>query len=190
MSVSKTLDTCFNLIKEDKLHEAIEYCNRALEIYYNQADIISARGEAFFKLGNKNKAMQNFNEAVTLEPLNPYRYSARAYVKDSMGDLNGAITDYKKAIELDPEDAVAMNNLGLLEEKLGYGDSAYANYRKADFIMNQFSEIPPTQPGKNEKTPQTKTEPPGYWDTISKIFTDRKSLNEFLRFLKNGLRLK
>lgn len=189
MSLEKTLKKCFKLISEEKLEEAISFCESALEIYHDQADLISCKGEAKFKLGHKQKALKDFNVAVDLEPNNPYRYSSRAYIKDSMGDLKGAIADYQKAIELDPGDAVALNNLGLLEEKLGYQTSAKTNFQKADSLLEEFPElksdiINPIQ----DKLENSK--PDNYLNTIFKVFKDRKTRNEFLDFVKNGLRFK
>lgn len=191
MSLEKTIQKCFDLISQDKLNEVIDFCDGALEFYHDQPDILSCRAEANFKLGHKDKALRDFNRAVRIEPGNPYRYSSRAYIKDNLGDLKGAIKDYKKAIELDPNDAVALNNLGLLEEKLGYSNTYRARYQKADMLIQEFTEskiISPIERNREQENNTQKTK--DYFKTIMQVFKEPKAMNEFLRFIKNGLRLK
>ena len=75
------------------------------------------------------------DEAVRLQPLKPYRYSSRAYIRGHFKLTQEAIADYEKAIELDPEDAVAQNNLGMLQEQLGYKNEAKKRFEIADDLM-------------------------------------------------------
>lgn len=172
-------------------------------------NIYSERAIAHFHLKQHKNALADLNTALELEPENPYRFSSRAYIRDSMGDTNGAIEDYKKAIQLDPTDAIAHNNLGLLEEKLGYKEKAKKNWKKADELAEQeeflkamtkelggpgeaveeASAVPEPEPA----APQTPTAPTSENKTMrvmADVFRSRDTLREFIRFVKNGFRIK
>ncbi len=102
----------------------------------NKAMILGERAVSKHLANDNLGAMKDFDEAVILEPQNPYRYASRAYIKSILGDMEGAIVDYNVALKLDPEDAVSYNNLGLIEEKLGRKEKAKRNFEKADQIAD------------------------------------------------------
>ncbi len=114
----------------------------------NQAMVLSERAVSKHLHHDNMGAMQDFDEAIKLEPQNPYRYASRAYIKSILGDIHGAIEDYHITLKLDPEDAVSYNNLGLLEEKLGRKENAKRNFEKADNIADK---------GKTFEKPDIKT---------------------------------
>lgn len=66
------------------------------------------------KLGNTDKALDQFNLAITLDPQNAYAYAGRGATYAARGELEKAMVDYDKAIELDPHNSVAYNNRGLV----------------------------------------------------------------------------
>jgi tetratricopeptide (TPR) repeat protein len=145
---------------------------------------------------------------LQMQPSYSFRYAARAYAKDFFGDTEGAIEDYEKALELDPDDAVSYNNIGLLQEKLGYKKQAQDNFERADQLSkqeNHLYQIMDDLEG-NSAEPVLKNDSPTEHQTIdpketrekniskflefSRIFTSRKQFTEFLKFLKNGLKIK
>jgi tetratricopeptide (TPR) repeat protein len=63
-------------------------------------DLYFVRGMARSKIGLYIEAIQDFNEAVNLNPNNADIYDNRGYVKYATQDYAGAIKDYGTAIEL------------------------------------------------------------------------------------------
>ena len=190
MSLQITLKKIFRMLQNNEHSKAIHYCNNALEIYHNDADIISARGEAYFALGKLKEALLDLNEAAILEPRNPFRYSSRAFVKEKLGDTAEALEDYKKALEIDPTDATIQNNLGLLEEKLGYEVKAKKRFDIADelYQLDQMN-VDPVPEQTSSDVPVKRSKEKGY-KVIFKVFTDKAYRSEFFKFLSSGLRAK
>lgn len=179
-------------VKQDKLQMALSCLNEALELFPDNADLLSERGVVYFHLQKKSLALLDMENAVTSDPENAYRYSSRAYIKDSIGDLEGAISDYKKAISLDPNDAIAHNNLGMLQEKLGYQQQADKNFKKADRLAKDFDQIVPsanedTANTKKEATTPQKSNLKEQFKIAGKVFTDKNTFREFRNFWRDKL---
>lgn len=217
MFANKIHEEGHDYMKKGDLEKAIECYGRSLLLNPEHPDIFSDRGVVYIHLKMKTEAMADFNMAVTLQPEYSYRYSARAYARDFFGDTEGAIEDYEKAIELDPDDAVAYNNLGLLQEKLGYNLKAKQNFERADKLSkmeNNFFKIMDEleqqdiveeqstidKVEKNKQSEATKHEmidPTeireqniSTFREFKRIFTSKQQFSEFLRFIKNGFKIK
>jgi stress-induced-phosphoprotein 1 len=67
------------------------------------ADAAKARGNAAFKAGDKDGAIEAFTEAINLDPNNHVFYSNRSMVYNSMGKHDEAVADGDKAIQLKPD---------------------------------------------------------------------------------------
>jgi tetratricopeptide (TPR) repeat protein len=181
-----------------RLKEAIDDFSEAIIVEPNNADIYADRAVAYFHLQEFSLALKDKNKAVELEPQKPYRYSSRAYIKSAMGDVEGAIDDYKKCIELDPEDSIAYNNLGLLEEKLGYISKSKERFKKADDIserlgLNFYGNTQQSEPPKQNLTEPNFIEEDKPFEgniltVVKEVFTTKKGFNEFIRFVKGGLK--
>ena len=201
MSVKKALEKGFELVDKGAYKECIEHTSRALEIFKNDPDLLGLRGEANFKLEKHLEALGDLDKAAALEPENPFRYSSRAFLKDAMGDTKGAVEDYQMAYSLDPDDATILNNLGVLEEKLGYKEAAKRKFDLADELYKldqennpadqkkEQSALNPTSDEKSLDSHRTKVSK-NYVQILSGIFTDKAQRREFLRFIKNGFKIK
>lgn len=164
--------------------------------YGVRIETLELRSMCYFHLGQFENSLEDFNQAVLLEPNNPYRYSSRAYIRDAMGDIDGAILDYEKATHLDPEDAIAHNNLGLLLEKKGRMKQAKSHFKKADEAAPSFFQ----DKEENSGTEKVETTSPinnlgpdenmSHMGVIRQTISSRKGFNEFMNFIKNGFKLK
>jgi tetratricopeptide (TPR) repeat protein len=66
------------------------------------APAIMNRGNAYSAKGDFDKAMQDYNEAINLDPKNAGAYVNRALALARHGDFEAAMKDYAKAIALNP----------------------------------------------------------------------------------------
>jgi tetratricopeptide (TPR) repeat protein len=82
------------------------------------------RGRAALKRGEIDRAIEQFSEAIGLNPENYRYYNDRGVAYKRVGDLDKAIADYTKALEIRPGWTHALNNRGVgLMEKGRYRDS-------------------------------------------------------------------
>lgn len=210
MFANKAHEEAYNLAKEGKVEEALLAFEEAVKTA-ESPDIYSDRGVLFIHKNDKDKAMADFNKAIDLQPDYSFRYSARAYAHEYFGDTESSIADYEKAIELDPNDSVAYNNLGLMQEKLGYKQMAQTNFDLADKLAKQekklhdiIDELESHQtneltenkeiPADTEKSiilPEDKLDKEkNAFAEFSKLFTSKEQFKSFLKFLKNGFKIK
>jgi len=113
----------------------IEGCTRLIEeTELNNAELAWAhnnRGLAYQAIERYDKAITEFNLALTLAPENAAAYNNRANTYAYRGDLERALADHSRAIELDPDYAHAYYNRGADHEELGDLEAAVADYGRA-----------------------------------------------------------
>jgi tetratricopeptide (TPR) repeat protein len=206
MFANKTHELAHSLLKEEKIQESIEMYTKALLETPNHPDIYSDRGVAHLHIGDKKNCFIDFDKAIELQPHYAYRYAARAFAKRNFGDVAGAVLDYEKAVELDPDDAVAQNNLGLLLEEQGYKNQAEKRFERADKlskmedhlyeVMDDLEE-PEEKATNQDAQERTEIDPIITRDReistareMKKIFTSKEQFKDFLKFLKNGFKIK
>lgn len=204
-------DKAVKYMKVDKMDKALIALNKAIEQEPSNPNYFSERGVVYYHLKNKMKSIADMDKAVELQPQYSYRYSSRAYIKDWLGDLEGAIADYEKAVELDPKDAIAQNNLGMLQEKMGYKQKAQHYYDQADTLagvkkrraeyqaeevdikVKRSESLSDEHEALNTeitRTPNTEEHKESSSKLIKGIFSDKSTFKEFLRFIKNGFKIK
>ena len=61
------------------------------------------------------EALNDYDEAIELDPDNSYCYCNRGIAYEKMGEYQEAINDYNKAIELDSNCKIAIENLKKLK---------------------------------------------------------------------------
>ncbi|MDG1332959.1 MAG: tetratricopeptide repeat protein [Crocinitomicaceae bacterium] len=207
MFANPTHEAAHELLKDGKVLEAIETFSKALEINPDHPDIYSDRGVAHLHNMDKHNCFADLNKAIELQPEYSFRYAAMAFARNNFGDFEGAIVDYEKAVKLDPDDAVAQNNLGLLLEQQGYKKDAEKRFARADKLSEQEDhlleviddldqqkidakqEVEAAKETSNE--PSTKeTEDGSNSEEFKKIFTKKSQFKEFIRFVKNGFKIK
>ena len=97
------------------------------------------RGWAYYKLGQYERAIQDYDEAIRLNsaliPQDPYTltrsYSDRGLAYAALGQHERAIQDYDEVIRLDPQDAFSYNIRGDAYYKLGQNERAIQDYDEA-----------------------------------------------------------
>src|SRR4051794_2474522 len=81
----------------------------------NLSITLAARGAAYGKKGNYQKALADLNEAISFDPRNARAFVNRGVVHARLGDLAAARRDFEAALRLQPENPVARGDLAGLE---------------------------------------------------------------------------
>jgi len=139
-----------NLIWKDEL----TLWNDVIRKSPQRARPYDSRGLAYFKKGNLDQAISDYNKSITIYSKSITVYSnfitvnrelagvcnnrGLAYFKK--GNLDQAISDYNKAIEIDPELAFAYYNRGNAYVKKGNLDQAISDYNKAITIDPEYAD--------------------------------------------------
>jgi Tfp pilus assembly protein PilF len=84
-----------------------------------------------FQAGRR-EAVDQFTQAVALNPRYTIAYSLRAHLKNYLNDPEGALVDYNQAISLNSQDANSYFNRAILKKnKLNDPEGALADYNQA-----------------------------------------------------------
>ena len=91
---------------ENLYQEAINDSDEALRLQPKDAKFQSVfyhtRGAAKAALGDRNKAIEDFNESIQLNPKKALYYHDRGLAKEALGQHEAAKADFAKAKEIDP----------------------------------------------------------------------------------------
>ena len=71
-----------------------------------------SRGLAYYCKGDYDRAIEDYNQAIKLNPKDAKTYNNRGRAHYYKGDYDRAIEDYNQAIKLNPEYVIAYNNRG------------------------------------------------------------------------------
>lgn len=81
--------------------------------------------------GGYNEAIDNYDEAIRLNPNYAVAYNNRGLARSKMGDKQGAFDDYNRAIYLNPNSAETYYNRGSVRADLGDKQGAFKDYSQA-----------------------------------------------------------
>jgi tetratricopeptide (TPR) repeat protein len=115
----------------------IEYYSQALLLWKDaygikiKSAIYVNRGSAYKNLKQYDKAINDYNKAIELNPADADAYYDRGIIYYYLKQYNKAINDYSKAIELKPNFAYAYNNRGFTYLWLGKCEKAKSDFDKA-----------------------------------------------------------
>jgi tetratricopeptide (TPR) repeat protein len=98
------------------------------------------RGNAYVRKGDYDKAIDDYNEAIHLDPKYARAYCNRGVAYDLKGEHENALADYSEAIRLAPDFAEAYFFRGSYYRKRGNYDNAVADYTQAIRLKTKFAE--------------------------------------------------
>ena len=115
-------------------------------------------GVSNLNTGEPEKALEDFNRAIEIDPQKAAGYLGRANTLNIMGRYEECLVDYDKTLEIDPKLANAYINRGSAYSHLGEYKKAIADYEKGleldpkidnkpGFIKRLFSNEPNTDKG-------------------------------------------
>src|SRR6516162_5515332 len=90
-----------------------------------------SQGSADSNLGDYDRAITDFNEAIRLDPKSALALMGRGDAYTNKGDHDRALADYNEAIRLDPKSALAFSDRGVAYANKGDYDRALADYNEA-----------------------------------------------------------
>ncbi len=110
---------------------AVADLDRALEINKNATNAYVLRADiAIHKNKDFQKALNDMNEAIKLQPQYAGFFINRAFLRYNLDDYFGAMADYDYAIQLEPMNSVALFNRGLLRAEVHDNDRAIDDFTK------------------------------------------------------------
>jgi tetratricopeptide (TPR) repeat protein len=98
------------------------------------------RGAAYDAQGNHERAIENFNNAISLNPEYALEYSNRGLAYKAMGDFDRAIEDYTRAIRLNSKYAMAYCNRGVAYKAKGEIGRAMEDYDEAIRLNPEYAQ--------------------------------------------------
>jgi len=110
------------------LDEQLRCYTEAIRFNPRDALAFNNRGDARYKKGDPDGAMQDFEQAIRLKPDYATAFYNRGLARKGKGDLEGALQDYETAIRLKPDYASAFYNRGIARKAKGDLDGAIQDY--------------------------------------------------------------
>lgn len=98
------------------------------------------RGLAYAATGNHRRAVDDFRQAIALEPRDAGLRVNRGNVYRDMEEFDKAISDYNRALELEPRNVIALNNRGLVFSAQQKYDQALLDFSAAIRIRPDYAE--------------------------------------------------
>jgi tetratricopeptide (TPR) repeat protein len=104
--VDLTLNNNQARIELERYNEAINKCDRALEINPNHANAWVNKGYSLNSLGKLDEAIECYNKALEINPNHAAALYNRACSNVKRGNIENALEDLKTAIKIDKEECI------------------------------------------------------------------------------------
>jgi tetratricopeptide (TPR) repeat protein len=115
--------------------EAIEDFSKVIQL---SADAYFNRGLARYKLGDSHGSIQDFTQAIRIDPEFSRAYKGRGNSHYKLGNYRQAARDYTQATLINPTDASLYYNKAKAHQLLNENDVALENFKKsAEFSLRQ-----------------------------------------------------
>ena len=95
---------------------------------HNSPHVYLYRGMALEKAGKLERALEDYNQAIALDPSYSEAYNNRGLLYQKKGRRDNAIEDFNRSILLDPSSGKAYFNLGVIHAETGLFDQAIEDF--------------------------------------------------------------
>ncbi len=117
---------------------ALGYVTKCINSHKNNPQAYLARCEIYANhLKDYNKALEDIDEVIKLEPNNVNYYINRSYLRYQVNNIRGTMEDLDYAIAIEPNNVTAHYNRALLRSEVGDYNKAVEDY---DFVLEQDPE--------------------------------------------------
>ena len=117
-------------ISQRYFEDAIPLLESGLHIAPQRTDLRSALGESYFKSDKIDKAIEEFDKVVAVEPsVHAYAYLGLSHIY--LGRFDNARQDFQKGLKLKPHNNFCLFNLGYIAERQGNSAEAESIFQKA-----------------------------------------------------------
>jgi len=144
-TAAQSLDQQWAWCRGDYSERLIGGCTAVIQSHRQTPDNLARaffyRGRAWEAKTQYDRAIQDFDEAIRLDPGFPDAFNFRGVAWSGKGQFDRATADFDQAIRLDPNYAVAIYNRGLAAQNLGRSDEATQYFDQAKQVGPRL--IPP-----------------------------------------------
>jgi lipoprotein NlpI len=121
--------------RDDESDRLIRACTAVIRSSRDSPDNLSRaffnRGRAWSDKGEFDRAIQDFDQALRIDPNYADAFNNLGVAYAGKGQTNRAIEDFDHAIQLDPNYAIAIYNRGLALRNLGRAAEAEQDFTRA-----------------------------------------------------------
>ncbi len=117
----------------------VEEAGQRFEAAVGDPEMHLRLGNAAYESGEYERAIQDLDEAIRLDPQYAFAYNNRGIAYRLLGQYNRAIQDYDEAIRLDPQYADAYYNRGVAYYNLGQYERAIQDWDEAIRLDPQYA---------------------------------------------------
>jgi Tfp pilus assembly protein PilF len=129
------IESCLNPSGSTAASRVIQACTESLDRKIFQGDarffLFVNRAEAYFSLGDKQHALDDYNEAVKLAPRNTDLYYNRGVFYAAQNDGDAALRDFDTALSINPKLVPALRQRAKIYQARGNFGGAVADYSEA-----------------------------------------------------------
>lgn len=129
------VETCTNQKGDAAPRRVIQACTESLEhnIFEGNARffLFASRAAGYFAEGDKQHALDDYNEALKLAPRNAYVYYNRGIFYSAQSDVDAALRDFDAAIGINPNLVIALRQRARIYQGRGKLADAREDYTKA-----------------------------------------------------------
>ena len=118
------LNKADNLIKQRKFDEAIDYCDKALEIYQNDVYALDSKGLALSGQKRYDEAIVNFDKILEIDQNDIRALNSKGLALSGQKRYDEAIVNFDKILEIDQNDVYALVNKAEAQIELNQLDEA------------------------------------------------------------------
>jgi tetratricopeptide (TPR) repeat protein len=147
MATAQTVDQQWARCRGEYSERLIPACTSVIQSRRQTPETLARaffyRGRALTAKSQFDRAVEDFNQAIRLDPDFPDAFNFRGVAWVGKGQFEQAISDFNQAIRLDPNYAIAIYNRGLAAQNLGRADEAARYFEQAKQVGPRL--IPPKE---------------------------------------------
>ncbi|MDA9990909.1 tetratricopeptide repeat protein [Paracoccaceae bacterium] len=134
------LHSIINRYSQGQLQQALDETSQLLQQFPRSVILNNISGAANAGLGYLDAALENYKQAISIEPNYAEAYYNMGIALQEQGKLDEAIEAYNKALAIKPDYADAYNNMGIALKAQGKLDQAIEAYNKALAIKPDYAD--------------------------------------------------